>query len=108
MSKKYLLFVLIVVIFGLNLSGFAQSKPQRPTENPTGSDKKNQRPDVTKTEEERKKAEELRKQQEKQREEEKNAIQDTEVLVIQTNTVNVDTVVYNKKTGRMPSGGVIV
>jgi Ca-activated chloride channel homolog len=101
MSKKYLLFVLVAVIFGLNFSGFAQSKPQKPTENPTGSDKKNQRPDITKTEEERKKAEEERKLREKQREEEKNAIQDPDVLVIQTNTVNVDTVVYNKKTGQI-------
>ncbi len=108
MSKKYLPIVLIALVFSLNLSGFAQSKPQKPTESPTGSDKKNQRPDVTKTEDERKKAEderkkadELRKQQEKQREEEKNAIQDPDVLVIQTNTVNVDTVVYNKKTGQI-------
>jgi VWFA-related protein len=101
MSKNYRFFILFAIAICLNLSAFAQSKPQKPTENPNGTDKKNQRPDVTQTEEERKKAEAIRKQQEKQREEEKNAIQDTEVLVIQTNTVNVDTVVYNKKTGQI-------
>jgi Ca-activated chloride channel homolog len=101
MSKNYRFFVLIAIVICLNLSFFAQSKPQKPTETPAGTDKKNQRPDVTKTEEERKKEEELRKQKEKEREDEKNAVQDTEVLVIQTNAVNVDTVVYNKKTGQI-------
>jgi Ca-activated chloride channel homolog len=101
MSKNYRFFVLIAIVICLNLSVFAQSKPQKPTETPAGTDKKNQRPDVTKTEEERKKEEELRKQKEKEREDEKNAVQDTEVLVIQTNAVNVDTVVYNKKTGQI-------
>jgi Ca-activated chloride channel homolog len=101
MSKNYRFFVLIAIVICLNLSVFAQSKPQKPTEVPAGTDKKNPRPDVTKTEEERKKAEEVRKQKEKEREDEKNAIQDTEVLVIQTNTVNVDTVVYNKKSGQI-------
>ncbi len=101
MSKNYRIFVLLVGVICLNLSAFAQSKPQKPTETPAGTDKKNQRPDVTKTEEERKKEDELRKQKEKEREDEKNAVQDTEVLIIQTNTVNVDTVVYNKKTGQI-------
>jgi Ca-activated chloride channel homolog len=101
MSKNYRIFVLFAIVICLNLFALAQSKPQKPTDNPTGSDKKNQRPDVTKTEEERRKEEELRKQREKEREDEKSAVQDTEVLVIQTNTVNVDTVVYNKKTGQI-------
>jgi Ca-activated chloride channel homolog len=101
MSKNYRFFVLIALVICLNLSIFAQSKPQKPTETPAGTDKKNPRPDVTKTEEERKKEEEIRKQKEKEREDEKNAVQDTEVLVIQTNTVNVDTVVYNKKSGQI-------
>jgi Ca-activated chloride channel homolog len=101
MSKNYRFSVLIALVICLNLSIFAQSKPQKPTETPAGTDKKNPRPDVTKTEEERKKEEEIRKQKEKEREDEKNAVQDTEVLVIQTNTVNVDTVVYNKKSGQI-------
>jgi Ca-activated chloride channel homolog len=101
MSKNYRFFVLIAIVICSSFSVFAQSKPQKPTETPAGTDKKNPRPDVTKTEEERKKEEEIRKQKEKEREEEKNAVQDTEVLVIQTNTVNVDTVVYNKKSGQI-------
>lgn len=101
MSKNYRFLVLIAIVICFSLSAFAQSKPQKPTETPAGTDKKNPRPDVTKTEEERKKEEEIRKQKEKEREDEKNAVQDTEVLVIQTNTVNVDTVVYNKKTGQI-------
>ncbi|MCU0238172.1 MAG: hypothetical protein MUC29_01925, partial [Pyrinomonadaceae bacterium] len=97
MFRQILAFCLLVVF---SASALAQSKPQRPTETPTGTQKKNQRPDVTKTEEERKKEEELRKQQE----EEKNAVVDEGVLKIDTNIVNVDTVVYDKKSGQILTG----
>ena len=61
--------------------------------------KKNQRP-TPKTEAELKKEEEERKQ----REEDKNAVVDDEVLAVKTNLVNVDAVVYNKKTGQIITG----
>jgi len=77
----------------------AQSRPQKPETTAPGNAKKNQRP-IPKTEEELKKEEELRKQQE----EDKNAVVDTEVLKIKTNLVNVDAVVYNKKTGQIVTG----
>ncbi len=95
---RQLFAVILIVVFSVNV--FAQSKPQKPTETPTGTQKKNQRPDVTKTEEERKKEEELRKQQE----EEKNAVLDEGVLKIDTNIVNIDTVVYEKKSGQILTG----
>jgi Ca-activated chloride channel family protein len=76
----------------------AQSRTQK-TEKPAGDGKKNGRPGPM-TEEERKKAEE-----EKQRaEEEKNAIIDPNVEKIETKLVNVEAVVYNKKTGQIMSG----
>ncbi len=52
------------------------------------------------TEEERKKAEE----EKKRLEEEKNAIVDDTVEKIESNIVNVDAVVYNKKSGQIISG----
>ena len=73
----------------------AQSKPQK-TERPAGDGKKNTRPsaeDLKKAEEERKRAEE-----------EKNAIVETTVEKIETNIVNVDAVVYNRKTGQIITG----
>ncbi len=76
----------------------AQSKPQRPTPT-TGNEKKNQRP-VPKTEEElQKEAEEK-----KRKEEEKNATPEPGVIAIETNVVNVDAVVFNKKTGQIIGG----
>lgn len=73
----------------------AQSKPQK-TERPTGEGKKNQRP----TEEEKKKAEE----EKKRLEEEKNAVVDPTVEKVETNIVDVDAVVFNKKTGQIITG----
>lgn len=75
----------------------AQSRPQRP--NPTGNEKRNQRP-VPKTEEELRKEEEERKRAEEAR----NAIVEDDIVTIETNIVNVDAVVYNKKTGQIVSG----
>ena len=74
----------------------AQSRPQRPN-NP--NEKRNERP-TGKTEEQ------LKREAEEQRqlEEERNAIQDDEILKIESNVVNVETVVYNKKTGQIITG----
>jgi Ca-activated chloride channel homolog len=96
--RFYVLTTLILVFLcGLQTAVFAQSRPQRPDTSP--NQKKNQRP-TPKTEEELKKEEEERKRQE----EEKNAVQDDEVLKIATNVINVDTTVYNKKTGQIITG----
>ena len=77
--------------FILSASGgniaFAQSRPQRPTVNP--NEKKNQRPDP----------EEL-----KRREEAARAEVDPETVVVATKLVNVDVVVYEKKSGRIVTG----
>ena len=62
---------------------------------PRGNDKKNQRP-TPKTEAELKAEEEQRRREE----EEKNATPEPGVIAIDTNIVNVDAVVINKKTGR--------
>lgn len=89
-------FAFIISIFGLSI--FGQSRPQRP-DTPNSESKKNSRP-TPKTEEQLKReAEEKR-----QLEEEKNAIKDDEVLKIETSVVNVDTVVYNKKSGQIITG----
>jgi len=97
---RFLRFSVFLILFSFvfNAMIMAQSRPQK-SEKPTGNQKKNQRP-VPKTEEELKKEEERRKQEE----EEKNAVVDTEVLRIKTNIVNVDAVVYNKKTGQIVTG----
>ncbi len=92
------LFIVIVLLLALGAVGFAQSKPQKPDKT-TGNGKKNQRP-TPKTEEELKKEEEQRKIEE----DEKNAVKDDEVLTIKTNIVNVDAVVYEKKSGQILTG----
>lgn len=90
-------FILLAVLLMPSVP-FAQSRPQK-TERPAGEGKKNNRP-APMTEEERKKAEE-----EKRRlEEEKNAIIDPTTEKVEANIVNVDTVVYNKKSGQIISG----
>ncbi len=93
-----LLVLLIVSLFVFNSIGIAQSRPQKGEPAKSGG-KKNQRP-APKTEAELKAEEEKRKQEE----EEKNAVIDDEVLKIKTNIVNVDAVVYNKKTGQIITG----
>jgi Ca-activated chloride channel homolog len=89
-----------LLIFCLSFLAIAQSRPQKPTETPKGTDKKNQRPDLNKTEEERKIDEEKKRQDE----ETKNADVDPDVLTIQTSVVNVDAVVFHKKTGQIVIG----
>jgi VWFA-related protein len=87
---------LLTSFFGLADRAFGQAKPQRP--NP-GNEKKNQRP-LPKTEEElQKEAEERRRKLEEQ-----NAKEEPGVIPVETNVVNVDAVVYNKKTGQIVSG----
>lgn len=102
-SVKYfrfaIMFLALCAFLGSSgVQNFAQSKPQRP-DPPTGNQKRNQRQSPM-TEEERKKAE----QEKQQAEEEKNAIVDTEVLRLESNVVNVDAVVYNKKSGQIITG----
>jgi VWFA-related protein len=93
-----LFILLIAFFFAFSANNFAQSRPQK-SDPKKGDGKKNNRP-VPKTEEELKKEEEKRKQEE----EEKNAVVDDEVLKIKTNVVNVDAVVYNKKSGQIVTG----
>ncbi len=93
-----LLVLLIISLFIFNSIAIAQSRPQK-GETPKSGGKKNQRP-VPKTEAELKAEEQRRKLEE----EEKNAVVDDEVLKIKTNIVNVDAVVYNKKSGQIITG----
>jgi len=94
--RLLILFVLLCTLG--SVVAFAQSKQQK-SDNTTGNGKKNQRP-VPKTEEELKKEAE----QKRLEEEEKNAVKDNEVLTIKTNIVNVDAVVYDKKSGQIRTG----
>jgi Ca-activated chloride channel family protein len=89
---------LIMISFAFNAIVFAQSKTQK-AEKPKGDGKKNERP-TPKTEEELKKEEEQRKLDE----ESKNAVVDDEPLKIKTNLVNVDAVVFDKKTKQIVTG----
>lgn len=101
-SRKSVVVALLSCLFVLSglaaTSVFAQSKPQK-TEKPAGDGKKNNRP-APMTEEERKKAEE----EKKRLEEEKNAIIDDTIERVETKLVNVDAVVYNKKSGQIIGG----
>ena len=90
------IFLLLLSLFIFSdLIIFAQSRPQRPATT-KGNEKKNQRPSE----------EDLKKQAEEQKrlEEEKNAIIDDEILEIKTNIVNVDAVVYDKKSKQIITG----
>ena len=80
---------------GMTVASLGQSRPQK-VETPSGVNKKNARP----TEEERKKAEEERKRAE----EEKNAVVEDIVERVEANIVNLDVVVFNKKSGQIISG----
>jgi len=98
-------FAIFFAFNSFNSVLFAQSRPQKP-DAPKGTQKKNQRP-IPKTEEELKQDEEQKKLEEEQKrleEEAKNAVVDDEVLKIKTDLVNVDAVVYNKKTGQIITG----
>lgn len=89
-------FLLLFCVFAQSsLTIFAQSRPQRP-DTSKGNQKKNQRP----SEEELKKIEEEKRRQE----EEKNAVIEDDVLKIETNIVNVDAVVFDKKSRQIITG----
>lgn len=88
-------YLLIFIVLAGTPFAYAQSKPQK-NERPAGEGKKNQRP----TEEDKKKADDDRKRAE----EEKHAIVDPTVEKIETNVVDVEAVVINKKTGQIISG----
>ena len=83
--------LILIVASGIS----AQSRPQK-NERPTGDGKKNTRP----TEEELKKAE----ADKKRAEEEKGAVVEDVVEKVETNLVNVDAVVFNKKSGQIIAG----
>ncbi len=87
-----------IALFVLNGSISAQSKPQKPA-TPTGNDKKNVRPTPLTPEEQKKLEEEKRLA-----EEAKNAIFDPNIEKVSTEVVNVDAVVFNKKTGQIITG----
>lgn len=97
------LSLLLVFSFVLSLTApaaLAQSRPQRPDPPKTGgSGKVNTRP-TPKTEEELKKEEE----EKKLREEEKNAVYVDDPIAVETDIVNLDAVVFNKKTGQIITG----
>ncbi len=87
---------LIILTLGLSVISNAQSRPQRPVK---GNEKKNQRP-TPKTPEELQKEKEEKELQEQIR----SAVVDDDELNIKTNIVNIDTVVYDKKSGQIITG----
>lgn len=91
--------IAFILLFAFAAGVFAQSKPQKPTNTTPGNNKKNSRP-TPKTEEELKKEEEQRRLEE----EERNAVREDDPITIKTNIVNVDAVVYDKKTGQIITG----
>jgi VWFA-related protein len=95
-TASFVLSIVFTLVFSSAIA--AQSRPQKP-ETSRGNNKVNQRP-KPKTEEELKKEAEQRRIEE----EEKNAIVDDEVLKVDTNIVNVDAVVFNKKSGQIITG----
>lgn len=86
------------ISFNLVTHALSQAKPQRP-EPAKGNQKKNPRVE-TKSEEELKREEEERKRLE----EEKKAVEEKGVIRVETKLVNVDAVVYNKKSGQIITG----
>ncbi len=86
----------VFVLLTLAAAVYSQSRPQRPK---TTNEKKNQRPTGLTEEEIRKRAEERRLA-----EEAKNAVEDDDILEIKTEFVNVEAVVYNKKSGQIVTG----
>jgi VWFA-related protein len=89
-----LLTIALILAFGAasNLSLLAQSRRQPPT----GTQKKNKRPDGT----EKKEGE----QQEELPPDLMGKPQEAEVIAVTTNVVNVDVVVYHKKSGQIITG----
>lgn len=96
--RASLLTVFLIISMMMPFGAMAQSRPQRPDPS-KGEGKRNQRP-TPKTEEELKKEEEERKLKEL----EKNAEIDPVTAKVETDIVNVDAVVFNKKTGQIITG----
>jgi VWFA-related protein len=96
--SAFLVSILFLCAMTFAPASLAQSRPQRP-EPSKGEGKRNQRP-APKTEEELKKEEEERQRLE----EEKKAVEEPGVLKVETDIVNVDAVVFNKKTGQIITG----
>jgi hypothetical protein len=95
-NRRVTILLLLFCFFVQSGAGiFAQSRPQRP-DSSKSNQKKNQRPTQ----------EELDRQAEEKKrlEEEKNAIIDDDVLTIDTNIVNVDAVVFDKKSKQIITG----
>ena len=99
-ARRFLTLSVLFVLTSLSFSShtLAQSRPQRPDQK-QGEGKKNQRP-KPKTEEE------LRKEEEERRraEEEKNATPEPGVISVNTNVVDLDAVVYDKRSGEIIKG----
>ncbi len=99
---KFLASILVAMFAAFTVSvllvgpSFAQSKKQVPTETPKGTQKKNARPSGTPDPE----AEKVKQD----RKEEDKAEADPEVLKISTNLVNIEAVVYSKKTNQIVVG----
>ena len=83
-----ILALLLGATANLNLSAQSRRQP------PTGSDKKNKRPSETKDE----------KQEAPPPQDVANKPQDAEKITVATNIVNVDAVVYQKKSGQIVTG----
>ena len=94
--------VLVMISFAFNAVAPAQSKTQK-QEKKQGDGKKNDRP-LPRTEEELKEQQKKEEELRKQAEEEKNATVDDEPVMIKTNIVNVDAVVFDKKTRQIITG----
>ncbi len=97
LSLALVLLLSIVVPVGTLVQ--AQSRPQRPDSTVKGDGKANERP-KPKTEEELKLEEEQKKIDEMQR----NAVVEDDIIDVSLNIVNVDAVVYSKKTGQIVTG----
>ena len=91
-----LLFVFSMFVTTLSVVAEAQSRPQRPDKT---NSKKNRRP-IPKTPEQIQKEKEAAEQAERER----NAVDDDEELVIDTKLVNVNALVFDKKSGGIVTG----
>ncbi len=98
-SSRLFKIVAPVVVKPETASNHASVRLRPRPKKTNGNGKKNQRP-TPKTAEELAAEEEHRKLKEL----EKNAVIDDEILVIDTNLINVDAVVYNKKSGQIVTG----
>lgn len=96
--SSFALVLAIAFTIASSIPVTGQSRPQRP-ENPKSDGKRNQRPEPKTEEELKKEAEEQRL-----REEEKNAVYVDDPIKVETDIVNLDAVVFNKKTGQIISG----